>query len=401
MKITSLSCVAVAWLAAGMAAAQPPARVNVVGAVESIDAATGQITLHTDSGQTVKIAPHAAARVLRLPPGEKSLAKAEPITAKDIEPGDRLLARGELSADKTAMTASTLVIMTKADIAKKQQADRAEWQHRGVGGLVSAVDAPAGEVTITTRTAEGKKPLTIQVNEKTAVRRYAPDSVKFADAKASTIAEIKVGDQVRALGARSADGNRYAAEELVSGSFRNVAGMVIAVDPAAHTLKVNDLATKQALLVHVNSDSTLRKLPEMVARMIAMRTAAGGGAPGAPNGNWQGPGGGQRPQAAAGGSPGGQARPAGPGAPGGTHGPRNGDLQQMLERMPLMKLEDLKPGEAIIVSSTEGADPGQVTAIMLVAGVEPILSAAPAGSQRAAMLGSWNLDMGAGMGAEQ
>ena len=80
-------------------------------------------------------------------------------------------------------------------------------------------------------------------------------------------------------------------------------------------------------------------------------------------------------------------------------GGRPGDMQQMLERMPAIKLEDLKPGDAIIVSSTEGADPTQVTAITLVAGVEPILSATPGGSQRAMMLGSWNLDMN--MGAMQ
>ena len=72
----------------------------------------------------------------------------------------------------------------------------------------------------------------------------------------------------------------------------------------------------------------------------------------------------------------------------------------MIERMPALKLEDLKPGDAVIVSSTEGADPNQVTAITLVAGVEPILTAAPGGSQRAAMLGSWNLDMGGGGGVE-
>jgi hypothetical protein len=79
---------------------------------------------------------------------------------------------------------------------------------------------------------------------------------------------------------------------------------------------------------------------------------------------------------------------------------RGGDMQQMLEHMPAIKLEDLKAGDAIIVSSTEGTDPGQVTAITLVAGVEPILTAAPGGSQRARMLGSWNLDMDMGGGMQ-
>jgi hypothetical protein len=392
----------------GIATAQQPARTNIVGAVEAIDPANGQITLHTDDGKTVKVAPHAGAKFLRLPAGEKSLANATPIAASDIGPGDRVLARGELSDDKTAMAASTLVVMTKADIAKKQQADQAEWRKRGVTGSVTAVDAKAGEVTITTRTAEGTKPLVIVAGAKTAVSRYAPDSVKFADAKASTLADIKPGDQVRALGVKNDDGTRYEAEELVSGSFRNVAATVTTIDLAANTMKVMDLTTKKPLLVHVNADSTLRKLPETVAQRIAMRASGGGAGAGGTagaggGGNWPGAGG-QRPAGAA---PGGQgAAGAQTGAPAGAPGGRpggsggGGGMQQMLDYMPAIKLTDLKPGDAIIVSSTEGADPGQVTAITLIAGVEPILSAAPAGTQRARMLGSWNLDMDMGGGMQ-
>lgn len=410
MKIVYLPA-AVLSLVLGVAIAQQPARTNLVGAVQAIDPANGQITLHTDDGKTVKITPHAGARFLRLPPGEKSLSNATPITAGDIGPGDRVLARGELSDDKTALAASTLVVMTKADIAKKQQADQAEWRKRGIGGLVTAVNAQGGEITINTRTAEGLKPLVIVAGANTMVSRYAPDSVKFADAKPSKIADIKPGDQVRALGTKSEDGTRYTAEEVVSGSFRNVAATVISIDPAANTMKVMDLAVKKPLVVHVNADSIMRKLPEPVARMIAMR--ASGGASG--SGDAAGARGGQRPPAApgaaggaAGGGPGGTSAPAAPGAPGGAGSPggagmrsRGGDMQQMLEHMPAIKLEDLKAGDAIIVSSTEGTDPGQVTAITLVAGVEPILTAAPGGSQRARMLGSWNLDMDMGGGGMQ
>ena len=398
MTIADLGRGAVLWLAIGIAAAQTPARTNLVGAVQAIDPADGLITLHTDNGMTVKVKPHPNAKVLRLPPGEK-LQNATPITMGDIATGDRLLARGELSEDKTVMAASTLVVMTKADIARKQQADQAEWQKRGIGGLVTAVDAKAGEVTINTRTMEGRKPLIIVASEKTTIRRYAPDSVKFQDAKPGTLEEIKPGDQVRALGTRSEDGTHFAAEELVSGSFRNVAATVTSIDAAANTMKVMDLATKKPLLVHVNADSTLRKLPEMVARGIAMRVNGSAGAAGGQRGNWPGAGGAQRAQ----GTPAGPGPGGAPGPPGGPNGMRSGhggDMQQMLEHMPAIKLADLKPGDAIIVSGTAGADPAQVTAITLVAGVEPILSAAPAGSQRAAMLGSWNLDMGGGMGVE-
>jgi hypothetical protein len=74
----------------------------------------------------------------------------------------------------------------------------------------------------------------------------------------------------------------------------------------------------------------------------------------------------------------------------GTGGPT--DISQMLERMPPVGLADLKRGDAIIVASTIGVDPMQVTAITVLAGVEPLLTAAPGGGQQM-NLGPWNFEM--------
>ena len=162
----------------------------------------------------------------------------------------------------------------------------------------------------------------------------------------------------------------------MSGSFRNVAATVIAIDPAANTMKVMDLTTKKPLVVHVNADSTHAQAAGYVAgdRMrapCAHRVAPAPAGPAAAAGNparRRGPARGRSGRRA------GRADPADRVDPGGgMRAGRGGDMQQMLERMPAIKLEDLKPGDAIIVSSTEGADPGHVTAITLVAGVEPIL----------------------------
>jgi hypothetical protein len=67
----------------------------------------------------------------------------------------------------------------------------------------------------------------------------------------------------------------------------------------------------------------------------------------------------------------------------------------MIERMPPLNLADLKKGDALVISSTAGAEPDKLTAITLLAGVEPILTSAPKGRQGMA-LGSWNLGMGGG-----
>jgi hypothetical protein len=373
-----------------------PAQARVIGVVTAVDAAGKKITLKTDAGAESTVLVEDASKYLRVPPGEKDLKKAETITLADLAVGDRVLARGR-NSDKGALTATTVIVMTKGDIAKKQAADRAEWTKRGVAGTVTEVNAEAKEISIKARGAEGPKPLRIQLANGAMLRRYAPDSVKFADAVAGTLADIKVGDQVRALGEKSQDGAVLTADELVSGTFRNIAATVISVDPDGKSVKITDLDTKKPVVVRVNGDSNLRRMPPMAAQMIANRNSGGapGGAPGGGPGGAPGgaaPGGPPRAEGAQGGPPAGGPGGPGGGRPGGGMGRGPFDMQQMLDRMPVLTLAELKAGDALIIASTAGTDAGQVTAITLLAGVEPILTATPAGN-RQVLMGSWNLDM--------
>jgi hypothetical protein len=96
-----------------------------------------------------------------------------------------------------------------------------------------------------------------------------------------------------------------------------------------------------------------------------------------------------------GGPPTGATDPANAGAgPGGRMG--GGDLSQMLERVPRIAVADLKPGSAVIISGGGGEDKARLTAINIIAGVEPLLASAPqSGGGRSNALGMWNLDVGA------
>jgi hypothetical protein len=289
-----------------------------------------------------------------------------------------------------------IVVMKHSDLDAKHQQDLQDWQKRGVGGLVSAVDPAAGTVTISVTSFTGKKNIVIHSSNKTVIRRYAPDSVKFDDAKPSTLQEVHPGDQVRARGDRNLEGTDLTADEIVSGSFRNVAGTVNSVDASSSTLSVQDLLSRKTVLVKVTADSQLRHLPPEVAQRIAARLkGAGAGGTGAASG--AAPNTASGPTAASGqtanpaASPGGAAE-GGMGSRGNGAGGRSGgapDFQQMLSRLPASSLADLHKGDAVILVSTEGTS-GTGTAIQLVSGVEPILQAAPNAGQ-AMMLAPWSL----------
>ena len=266
-----------------------------------------------------------------------------------------------------------------------------------MGGLVSAVDAVAATVTISVVSFSGKKEIVVHSTKSTVIRRYAPDSVKFDDAKPSTLQQVHPGDQLRARGDRNADGTELTADEIVSGSFRNVAGTVNSVDAGASTLSVQDLLSRKTVLVKVTADSQLRHLPPEVAQRIAMRlkgAAAGatvaGAAPSASSGQTAGSGQVQAPATSPGATEGGAPRAGGMGGRSGSAP----DLQQMLSRMPAASLADLHKGDAVMLVSTEGTS-GTGTAIQLLSGVEPILQASPSAGQ-AMMLAPWSLGAPAG-----
>lgn len=370
---------------------------RVIGEVTALDAAAGRITLKTDKGESVAVQLGEKTLYLRVPPGEKDLKKAARITLQEVGQGDRLLARGRLSEDQKTLAAAAVIVMTKADLAAKQQRDREEWQHRGLAGTVSAVASESKQITLSVRNLQGQKTVVVDAPDSTQFRRYAPDSVRFSDARPSTFAEVKVGDHVRVLGDKNEDGTRIKAEQVVSGSFRTIAATVSSVNAAGGEIQIKDLSNNKSLTVRVNADCTMRRLPPMVAAMMARRlhpeTAGGAGAAGGPGA----PGAAMRAGANRPGGP--DAQP--PGGPDGTARPnpwagmrgqvnqgQGGDFQQMLERMPPLTLADLKPGDAVVISSTTGAEPTHVTAISLVAGVEPLLTAAPQGGRQ--LGGSWN-----------
>ena len=239
---------------------------------------------------------------------------------------------------------------------EQQQKEQDEWKKRGTTGTVSAIDAAAQTATIRV----GQRTIAVQPSSKTQYHRYAPDSARFADAKPSNFGEIGVGDQLRVLGDKNEDGSAIKAEKIVSGSFRQIAATITSVDPSTGELKVKDLATKKPLIIRVTPDSTMKKLPEQAARMLAFRYSARSGQ---------------------------SARPG-----------RGGDVGQMLDSLPAMPVAELKGGDAIMVSTTQGTTPGRVTAIMLLAGVEPLLTASPDATRD--IMSGWNLGGGGDTGGQ-
>jgi transcription antitermination factor NusG len=360
-------------------AAKPASR--LIGTVTSVQGNT--ITVKTDAGTLATLTINEQTRILRTAPGQKDLSGATAIHVEDIQIDDRLLSRVTGSESDKSYVASMVIAMKQADIAQKQREDRDAWQRGGIGGLVQGVDASAQTVTVTVHQTGL---LVVHLTPSTILRRYAPDSIKFDDAKPAPFSAIKAGDQLRARGTQNPDTKEFTAVEIVSGTFHNIAATVSSIDLAANTLTLTDLSTKKPVSLHVTSDSQLHKLPPEMAQALAARLKGGArGAAGQDNKTpANAPSGGDHPAGAA-------ANPDNAQEQGSTHrGP--GDPQQMLARTPTVSLSDLKKGDALMIVATEGSSTNPATVVMLVAGVEPMFQASTSATQN--MLSSWSLNSG-------
>ena len=351
-----------------------------LGTVKTISGTT--VTLTTDAGASVTIAIPATAKVQQLAVGSTDLKTAKPAQFSDIAVGDRVLAAVKAGDTPDSFVAKQVVVMKSADIAQMQAGQQADWKSRGTGGIVSAVDPAAGTITVTS----GTKKLVISTTSKTAFKRFAGDSVKYQDAKPGTIAEIQPKDQLQARGTKSDDGTTMQAEEVISGSFENLSGQLVTVDATAGKITLRDLATKKVVTITVTANSDVRKMPLQTATMFAART----------NGGATTAGGGRR------GGSGAAAAPAVAGAPGGdAAGMRRSagaDLSQMIARFPTITLADLQKGDAVMIVASEPT-PGAttLTAVTVLTGVDPILTANPNGGMDLSM----SLGGGGGGGSEQ
>jgi hypothetical protein len=357
------------------APAESPSSSRAVGTITGISGNT--VIVKSDSGAETKITVDDSTRIVKAAPGQKDLKNATTLHLQDLQVGDRALARGKVG-ENNSIVAASMIVMKQGDVATRQQQEMQEWQRHGAGGIVRSVDSASGAITIATSSNQN---VLVQTSGTTQFLRYPSDSVKFSDAKKSSINEIKPGDQVRVRGSRSDDGQQLTADAVISGSFRNIAGTVNSVDASANTVSVMDLITKKSAVVKITPETQMRKIPPEMAQRIALFLKRGSASSG--------------DQDASSGAGGGQGMRAGGGPDGQAATP---DFQQVIRRMPSATINDLQKGGAVMIVTTNGAPGQEVTALTLLSGVEPILTAAPTQTS-ANLLSGWS--MGGGEGENQ
>src|ERR1700721_2744423 len=143
-----LLCAAVLAASFPLAAQEAAKPTTFLGTVQSLSG--NNITVKNDAGATMQVTVQDNARLLRIEPGQKTLAGASPFSLSDLATGDRVMAPGSANPDGPSLAPTLLVAIKGADLAQKREKEREDWQKRGTGGLVKAVDAAGATGTFPT-----------------------------------------------------------------------------------------------------------------------------------------------------------------------------------------------------------------------------------------------------------
>ena len=323
-----------------LAPEQPRQPVTLVsGVMTAYDLGAKTITVRPSGGKPVTLEVQDKTSIIRLPRGETDPAKGIKITLSDVLLTDNLVAfsRGGV--------VSTVVVKTK-------ERSRQSWELLSIAGTITNLNPDSRQFTVKTRVGTESKSVIVQTPPGTDFRRLELDSASYADAKPSTFAALKIGDQVRVLGDSGSE-RPVQSLEVLFGTLRTFAGTVATVDVAGKKIAIRDLDTGRQMEVRVSADSILKKLDPQTAAMMAYRLKRGEPAP----------------------------------MPGHARGSAVASPTAWLELLPMIAASELKPGDAVILTSTASFD-GCV--ISLVAGVEPLIveQSAPRG-QRGSQLGEF------------
>jgi hypothetical protein len=315
-----------------------------VGTVGKVEASPPALLIHLDGGgqKWIGVSPDTA--MLRVAPGEKDIATAPRLRLDEVQAGDRVLVR----TDGEPAIAGQVLVLSQSDLARKQQAERDDWKKRGVSGQVTAIAPDSGEVTINTAARLGSATVLVETNPKTEQRRYRADSARFSDARQATIQDIRVGDQIQALGERAPDGRTMTAEKIVSGTFRNFTATIEDLNPTEQRMLVRAGGHGPPFAVRIAPGSILRRLSAEGSAQLAKKNPDRSGAAG-------------------------------------THNILDGAVS--------LAPAEFRRGDAVVIATVddaEGAAAG-VTAIAVIAGVEPLLKRSA--EEQKETLGSWNLSL--------
>ena len=170
--VQALLVMSVALMTIGAPAKAQTSSARFLGTVTAVSGNT--LSVKTDAGEVHQIDVPSTAVLKQVEPGAKDLSSAQSIEFQSLATGDRVLVRLDPNAPTGTAVALQIIAVKQADLAKKQEQERADWQQRGVGGLVKSVDPASGAIVLTSGAGNSAKTITVHTTAATVLSDMLP-----------------------------------------------------------------------------------------------------------------------------------------------------------------------------------------------------------------------------------
>ena len=240
--------------AAGSADRNSASRCQIFGQIFGIDPLAGEMLVKVPSGsiEMLRFDETTVFTAVSFDANEAASSNAPPIhlTAEGVNGGDWICAH--TGPDVSEKRAASVLVASRQNIQRQQREILARWLSGGDFGTVIQLDPKSKSVVLECHLGGNSKRVLVNTSEKTRFHRFSWNGEELSATAPASWAQIHLGEWMHVEGSSSVDGMSRNAMLVISGNLQAMAGTIGAINPVDETVRLNQLITEEAAIIHIN-----------------------------------------------------------------------------------------------------------------------------------------------------
>ena len=235
-------------------AAQQPAknegvgRCPVFGQIFGIDPLAGTMLVKAPSGSIDAMWFDQMTVFRSVAFDSSSNTSSVPISANAVNAGDWICARAGVNEKRVEI----VLVAARQEIQNRQRETLARWLSDCAFGTVVELEPEDKNLVLESQLGGDTKKVLVTTSDKTRFHRYLWDGTELSEIASASWAQVRLGETMYVHGTTSADGASLDATSVIFGELQAIAGTIGAINPLDETLRLNELMTDQAVMVHIS-----------------------------------------------------------------------------------------------------------------------------------------------------
>jgi hypothetical protein len=234
----------------GSADRDSPSTCQIFGQIFGSDPLAGEMLVKVPSGSIEMLRFDETTVFTAVSFDASSNAAPIPLASEAVNGGDWICAR--TGADVSEKRAATVLVAARQNIQRQQREILAGWLSGGAFGTVIERKPMSKSLVMESHLGGNSKRVVVNTSEKTRFHRYNWDGAELNVTAPASWAQVRPGEWMYVEGSSSVDGMSLNAKLVIFGNLQAIAGTVGAINAVDETVRLNELITDEAVIVHIN-----------------------------------------------------------------------------------------------------------------------------------------------------